>query len=78
MFLTVFTQTLGKNFYYVKVQILYNYVIYRYFCFDTIEYNITMSNKVYLPPDQHMKFKMNVTDDEMYWNNSKSKYEIYV
>ena len=37
-----------------------------------------MSNKVYLPPDQHMKFKMNVTDDEMYWNNSKSKYEIYV
>ena len=43
-----------------------------------IEYNVTMSNKVYLPPDQHMKFKMNVTDDEMYWNNSKSKFEIYV
>ena len=29
MFLTVFTQTLEKNFYNVKVQILYNYVIYR-------------------------------------------------
>ena len=43
-----------------------------------IEYNITMSNKVYLLPDQCMKFKMNVTDDEMYWNNSKSKFEIYV